>query len=238
MPLPKLTTPTYKTKVPSTQKEIEFRPFLVKEQKILYMALESNDVKDITRAIKEILDNTIYTDIDINTLTPFDLEYIFIKLRAKSVGETVEVKILVDDCECEPKTQQQVVINLEDLEVTFPEKVDKLIMLTDTIGIEMKYPNASMIEDMVGIGEEQSIDAVLDTIAMCVNTVIEGDAISSDYTPEELKTFLESMSAEQLEKIGKFFQAMPKIQKEVEVSCQECGKKSKHMIQGIDNFFG
>lgn len=235
MALPKINTPTYKTEIPSTKTKIEFRPFLVGEQKILYIALESEDNTQIAAAIKTILEKCVLTPIKVDDLTTFDMEFLFLKLRAKSVGETVEVKFEIEDCTCEKKTTAEVIVNLDKIPLTYPEGHEKLIKLTDNITVEMKYPTADLMAHMT---EGNDLDNILTLIGSCIAQVIDGEAAYAEFTQEEASVFLESLSRSQLQNLSKFFETMPHLEVEIQGSCKTCGAKGIHKIEGLHNFFG
>jgi hypothetical protein len=233
MALPLLVTPEFTTKIPSTGQEIEYRPFLVKEEKILFMALESGDQKDIIKAVKNTLKSCILSDIDLNKLTYFDLEHLFLQLRGKSVGEFLEFKIgHTNDSECQHKTD--VTINLEDIHVQGLENVIDTIQLNDDLGMKMRYPGI----DMFGQTEnENDLESIMNLICSCVEFVYDQDEVYENFTKKELKDFIEQLSSKQFEELMNFFNTMPKLKKEVTFKCAKCGEEEEIIFEGLQDFF-
>ena len=230
MGLPSIATPQFSTKIPSTGQEIEYRPFLVKEEKILLMALEGGDQKEIARATQNIIESCVITDIDVNKLATFDVEHLFLKLRGKSVGELVELKIGHSDGECEHKTEVQ--INLDDIEVT-GDISDGKIMLDDDIGVKMRYPGIADVSQL----DEQNIEAMFDVINNCIEYVYDKDNVYNDFSKKEIKDWTETLSQKQFEKITEFFQNIPKLSYKVEWTCSKCGEKDSITLEGLQSFF-
>lgn len=233
MPLPTLVTPEFRTKIPSTGKQIKFRPFLVKEEKILLMAAESGEAEDLVDATKQILENCLLTKVDIDTLASFDVEYLFLKLRAKSVGEQIEISLRhADTTECDHISKVEVDIDNITIDKINPD--DKVIMLNDKMGIKMKYPTIN--ETIVNVSPSD-IDSLLELISKCIECVFEEDAIYDDFTIEEMKDFINNFSTKQLERITDFIENMPKLEKEVKYTCKKCGKEESYTLQGLESFF-
>lgn len=233
MALPLLITPEFTTKIPSTGKEIEYRPFLVKEEKILFMALESGDQKDIIKAVKNILKSCILSDVDIKNLTYFDLEYLFLQLRGKSVGEVLEFKIgHTDNDECDYKTD--VSINLEEIDVEGLENIVDKIQINDELGIKIKYPG---IDNFGQIDQKNDLDSIMDLICSCVEYVYDQEEVYQDFTMKEMKEFIEQLSSKQFEKLMNFFNNMPRLRKEVKFKCEKCGKEETVVLEGLQDFF-
>ena len=230
MGLPSIATPQFSTKIPSTGQEIEYRPFLVKEEKILLMALEGGDQKEIARATQNIIESCVITDIDVNKLATFDVEHLFLKLRGKSVGELVELKIGHSDGECEHKTEVQ--INLDDIEVT-GDISDGKIMLDDDIGVKMRYPGIADVSQL----DEQNIEAMFDVINNCIEYVYDKDNVYNDFSKKEIKDWTETLSQKQFEKLTEFFQNIPKLSYKVEWTCSKCGEKDSITLEGLQSFF-
>lgn len=230
MGLPSIATPQFSTKIPSTGQEIEYRPFLVKEEKILLMALEGGDQKEIARATQNIIESCVITDIDVNKLATFDVEHLFLKLRGKSVGELVELKIGHSDGECEHKTEVQ--INLDDIEVT-GDMSDGKIMLDDDIGVKMRYPGIADVSQL----DEQNTEAMFDVINNCIEYVYDKDNVYNDFSKKEIKDWTETLSQKQFEKITEFFQNIPKLSYKVEWTCSKCGEKDSITLEGLQSFF-
>ena len=230
MGLPSIATPQFSTTIPSTGQEVEYRPFLVKEEKILLMALEGGDQKEIARATQNIIESCVITDIDVNKLATFDVEHLFLKLRGKSVGELVELKIGHSDGECEHKTEVQ--INLDDIEVT-GDISDGKIMLDDDIGVKMRYPGIADVSQL----DEQNIEAMFDVINNCIEYVYDKDNVYNDFSKKEIKDWTETLSQKQFEKLTEFFQNIPKLSYKVEWTCSKCGEKDSITLEGLQSFF-
>tara|TARA_Y100001970_G_C14255817_1_gene875290 strand:- start:7827 stop:8546 length:720 start_codon:yes stop_codon:yes gene_type:complete len=238
MPLPKINTPTYELVVPSTGKKIRYRPFLVREEKILIMALESEDMSQITNAIVEIMKACILTkNVNVLELSTFDIEYIFLNIRAKSVGEVVEVNVTCPD---DMKTQVKMEINIDDIKVKKDKKHDALIKLDDSLSMKMKYPSIEQfVENNFEIQNNQNVDQSLTMITSCIDQVYTEDEAwaSSDCTREELMEFVEQMNTKQFKQIEKFFTTMPKLSHTVKVENPETQVKSDVVLEGLASFF-
>jgi secreted Zn-dependent insulinase-like peptidase len=237
MPLPSLVTPTYELILPSTEKAIKFRPFLVKEEKLLLLALESGDNKEITTAIKTILTNCILTKgIKVENLPTFDIEFLFLNIRAKSVGEEVELTVFCPDDE---ETEVKIKIDLEDIKVKKnPEHTNK-IKINDSMILELRYPSLDQFIrnnfDLEGITTEQSFDLIVD----CIDKLYDEDEVYafSDYTKQEWKDFLEQMNSSLFKSIEKFFETMPKLSHEIEITNPKTEIKSTVTLEGLSSFF-
>ena len=231
MALPKINVPTYELTIPSTEQRITYRPFLVKEEKILLIAnQDENDTDAMIRAMRQIINNCILEpNFDSEILPIFDIEYIFLKLRAKSVGEISEVGFRCPKCE----TINQVEIDLESVEVTTFEDHTNQIQLTDTVGIILKYP------DMYSISGTSEIQDVMDILCNCIETIYDGDEIHSvnEYRPEEITEFVDNLTQLQFQKMQTFFETMPKLSHETEYTCSNCEHHQKLLIEGLQNFF-
>lgn len=230
MALPSIALPSFKAIIPSTKQEISFRPFLVKEEKILLMALEGSDKKEITNSIYQVLENCIETEgVDVRKLPTFDIEYLFLMLRSKSVGEEIVFK-LSHGSEKECKHQTEVAINLNDVKVE-GEVAEGKIMLTDTIGVQMHYPTIEAIDEL------QNQETILSVIASCIDVVFDSDDVYDDFTHDELIDWLGNLNASQFEKVNDFFASSPKLKHKIEWTCKECGEKEEVVIEGVYNFF-
>lgn len=235
MSLPTIAVPRYTLTVPSSGQQLEYRPFLVKEEKILLLANESKNEREQIRAMKQAIENCTFGKVDVNTLASFDVEYLFLKLRSKSVGETVEVGVKCGDCE----TNCPTTIDLSTVEVNFNPKFTNRIALTETIGVLMRYPN---YEDMIKISEAQKKEdnnSVMDFVASCIDKIYDGQQIynTADFTRQEVLNFLDELSQSSLKKIMSFFELMPALQKEIKVICKKCNKESEVMLKGAQSFF-
>ena len=211
MPLPKIVTPTYELELPSTKQKIKFRPFLVKEEKLLVLALESEDTQQITTAIKTVIKNCISTrGIKVEELPTFDIEYLFLNIRGKSVGEEVEVGIIAPD---DGETSINVKIDLEDIKVVENENHSKQIKLDDTLMMEMKYPSLDQFIKNNFDFDDNSVDKSFELIATCIDKIYSEEEVwsTADVTNKEVIEFLEQMSSTQFKEIEKFFETMPKL---------------------------
>ena len=239
MPLPKISTPTYELVLPSTGKKVKYRPFLVKEEKILIMALESEDSKQITTAIKNVINDCILTrGIKVDKLATFDIEYLFLNVRAKSVGETVEVNVTCPD---DGETQVQVEIDIDSIKIQKDANHNNIIKLDDDLSVQMNYPSLTQfIEANFDISSEQSgVDQSLDVIMSCINQVYTADEAwdASDCSKKELKDFVEQMNSKQFKDVEEFFNTMPKLAHTVKVKNPETKVESEVTIEGLASFF-
>tara|TARA_B100000073_G_scaffold292887_1_gene256359 strand:- start:243 stop:953 length:711 start_codon:yes stop_codon:yes gene_type:complete len=236
MALPVLNNPNYEMELPSTGEKIEFRPFLVKEQKILMMAMESEDAKMQTKAVLDIIKNCTFGKLNdkIDTLPTFDVEYMFLKLRAKSVGETVDITVT---CQDDGETKVPVTINLDDINVIRTEGHDKVIMITDKIGLTMKYPT---MDKLMGYNLENlsSMDSTFGIIKDCLENVFDEVEVHDEMNQKELQEFIESMTTDQFQKITDFFTTMPKLKHTVKVTNPNTGKESEIVLEGMQSFLG
>lgn len=236
--LPKIDAPTYTITLPVSKVELTFRPFLVKEQKILLMAMESQEEKTIQTNIKQILQNCAITDIDINLLPMVDVEFYYLNLRAKSVGEIVETRYkcenIVNDAPCD--TELKASYNILEVDLKIP-KNNELIPLTDKIGIKMKYPNFSVIDRLKDT--DLITDIAFDLIIECIDYIYDGDTLFYAHETEkaELNEFLEGLTQEQFDKIDNFIDNLPSIEKQLEMKCPGCGFEHKVMIKDLNSFF-
>ena len=231
MTLPKIATPKHTLKLPSDGRSIKYRPFLVKEEKILLMAVESENEKEISNAVKNIIRNCIEgEDFDIDDLSTFDIEYLFLNLRSKSVGETVKLNFKCEECE----EECLVGINLSEIEVERTEGHNSKIQLTDEIGIVMKYPTFS-ITDSPEVEKNP-----LEMVNLCIDKIYDTKSVynAKDSSKEELSEFIESLNQQQFQKIQGFFETMPKLRKEVKFKCSKCEKENAVVIERLQDFFG
>ena len=230
MPLPKLNTPVYEAILPSTDKVIKFRPFLVKEEKVLLTAMEDGSQTALMNAIKTILKNCVQGNLDVERLPLFDIEYLFLKLRSKSIGEISEIGLKCTDTECGGVNQLS--INMDEIEVTKPEGHNRKIMISDDVGVMMSYP----VIKTAGITEEDGMAIVKDCIEMVFTE--EETHERDSFTKKELDEFIESMDTKQFRKIKEFFDTMPKLQHTINYKCEKCGEDKEVTLQGLDSFFG
>ena len=238
MPLPKIATPTYELELPSTGQTIQYRPFLVKEEKVLVIALESEDNKRITTAIKAVLKNCVLTKgIKVDHLPTFDIEFLFLNIRGKSVGEELEVNIICPDDE---ETQVPVVIDLDDIKVQKDENHTNKIKLDASLMMEMKYPSLDQfIKSNFDFNEKNAMDQSFDLIAGSIDKIYTEDEVwaTADCTKKEVKEFLESMNSSQFKKIESFFDTMPKLSHTIKVTNPKTKVESEVVLEGLASFF-
>ena len=232
MTLPKIVTPTYELEIPSSKEKITYRPFLVKEEKILLLAQEAGEESDILNAIKQIIKNCTFEEVEVENLALFDLEYIFLNIRSKSVGEKVELKLLCDD---DGETYADVTIDLEKIEVDFPEEHTNNIQLTDTISLVMRYPQMSALS-LTTVSDTETIFHMIKT---SIRQIIDGETIYEqvDFTEEDLDVFIESLTSEHFKNIQEFFQTMPKLKHVVKYKNPKTKKQNKRTLEGLNSFF-
>ena len=240
MPLPKIATPTYELELPSSGETITYRPFLVKEEKLLVLAMESEDTKSITRAIKEVLKSCIKTKIKVDTLPTFDIEYLFLNIRGKSVGEEVEVTVTCPD---DGKTEVDVTIPIDDIQVKKNDEHTNNIKLDDTLSMTMKYPSLDQfIETNFDVNESKGtqLEQSFSLIGSCIETIYSDEEAwpASDSTKKEISEFLEQLSSSQFQLIEKFFGTMPKLSYDVVVTNPKTKKKNTVVLEGLASFFG
>ena len=238
MPLPKIATPTYELELPSTGETVKYRPFLVKEEKVLVIALESEDNKQITNAIKAVLKSCILSKgIKVESLPTFDIEYLFLNIRGKSVGEDLDVNIICPD---DNKTQVPVTISLDEIEVQKDDNHTNKIKLDDSIMMEMKYPSLDQfIKNNFDFNDKNAMDQSFDLIATCIDKIYTEEEVwaAADCTKKEMKDFLEQMNSNQFKEIEKFFETMPKLSHSVSVTNPETKVKSEVVLEGLASFF-
>ena len=233
MALPKLKTPVYTLDLPSTGEKVKYRPFLVKEQKILMMAQESENETEIFDAVTTLVNSCTFDKIDGKNSPLFDIEYIFLKIRSKSVGETTTINVLCPD---DNETYAPVSIKFDDVYVQMIDDHSNIIEITDDIKMVMKYPQLSDIKSMSSVKNEQS--QVFDILKKCIWEVHHGDVIHNrvDVTDSDIEEFIDNFTTEQFEKVTQFFNTMPKLRHEVEVTNPKTKVKGKVIIEGLDNF--
>ena len=238
MPLPKIATPTYELEVPSNGKTIQYRPFLGKEEKLLVIALESEDTKQITTAIKAVIKACIKTrGVKVEALPTFDIEYLFLNIRGKSVGEDLDVNVICPDDE---KTQVQININLDDIKCQKTEGHTNKIQLDDNLMMEMKYPSLDQfIKSNFDMNDSNQMDQSFDLIASCIDKLYNDEEVwaSEDCSKKEMSDFLESMNSAQFKEIEKFFETMPKLSHSIKVTNPETKVESDVTLEGLAAFF-
>ena len=233
MALPKLNSSTYELELPSTGEKLKYRPFLVKEQKTLMIAQESEDDKQIENAFAQIITDCVLDDVDPYIMPMFDIEYIFLKIRGKSVGEKVKLNLLCPDDE---KTRVDVEIDLEEVDVQMPVDHNNIVNLTDDIKLIMKYPS---LKDMTGFDPDGQIKSMFDMMKSCVHEIHDGETVHHkiDIQDNDLEEFIDSMSTENFQNLSGFFETMPKLMHVVEVTNPVTKKKSEIPIEGLQSFF-
>ena len=234
MALPKLNTLTYELELPSTGEKLKYRPFLVKEQKALMIAQESEDDKQIENAFAQIINDCTFGELNAYTMPMFDVEYVFLQLRGKSVGEKIKLNLLCSDDE---KTRVDVEIDLKDVDVQMNDEHTNIVKLTDNIHIVMKYPTLS---DMSGFTDTGQVSSIFRMIKRCISEIHDGETVYNkvDISEKELDEFIDSMSTENFENLSAFFETMPKLQHVVEVKNPKTKKKNEILIEGLQSFFG
>ena len=232
MPLPDIVTPTYTLVVPSTKKKLNYRPFLVKEQKILILALEENDSQQILEAIKVIFKNCISSRFRMDDLSIFDVEYIFLQLRGRSIQETIELEVPCDD---DPDTKVPVTIPIDAIKVDFPKGHTNTIKINDDVTVVMKYPN---LEYFTKVNFTEDTVDPYELVSTCIDRVYQGEDDCGSFTAKEAKEWLEKLTTDQFESIQKFFDTMPTLRHELTVTNPNTGVKTNTVIEGLVNFFG
>jgi hypothetical protein len=247
MALPKFNNPIFELTLPSTGQAVKYRPFLVKEQKILLLALEGNDQKDILTAIKQIVGNCAIDEVDPSKIALFDLEYFFMRLRAKSIGETIDLRLRhptgknSDNEECDHMTPSTLALLEVEVQKT-DEHTDKIILDEETgIGVKLKYPNVDMAIASAKTGEgKNQMDIATDAIINSIEYIFDKETVykKEDSTKKELIEFVENLTQDQYVKLTKFFESMPKLKHKVEWTCGKCGCRDDVTLEGLSNFFG
>ena len=238
MPLPKIATPKYDLELPSTEETIQYRPFLVKEEKLLVLAMESEDTKQITTAIKSVLKNCIQTrGVKVENLPTFDIEYLFLNIRGKSVGEEVEVNLISPD---DGQTEVKVTIGLDEIQVKKDDNHTRQIKLDDNLMMEMRYPSLDQfISNNFDFNEKNQLEQSFDLIASCVDKIYNDEEVwaAADCTKKEIKDFLEQMNSTQFKEIETFFETMPKLSHTVKFKNPNTKKENEVLLEGLASFF-
>ena len=236
MALPKLTTPTYELEIPSTDEKIKYRPFLVKEEKILMMAMESNKESDIVQAVKNIVNECTFNKVDMNVMPMFDVEYIFLNIRAKSVGEVSKLRLLCPD---DKKTYADVELDLNDVKVQVGEDHTNKIDLGNGMGMIMQYPTINSFRDS-GI-KNITAENMLDVIGTCILQIYEDEGKKvydpKDQTKKEVTDFIEQLNTKQFKDVQKFFDTMPKLKHDIVIKNPKTKKENKVTLTGLNDFF-
>ena len=236
MALPKVGYPTYELELPSTGKTVKYRPFLVKEEKVLLLALEAEDEKQITSAVKDLIKNCVISRIKVDTLPLFDLEYLFLKIRGASIGETITLTVTcLDDNETKAETQ----INIDDIQVFKPKGHSNKIELTDEMGIVMKYPSMQRFIELDFLQKELDAEEVFELIAESIDQIYDSEEVfdSTTTTKKEFRTFVEGLTTRQFEKIQQFYETSPKLRHQFTVVNPNTGVDSEYTLEGLQSFF-
>ena len=244
MALPIVSTPTYELIVPSTGEKVSYRPFLVKEEKTLLMAAEDQNISTITKAMRDIISTCTEGEVDLKNLAPYDIEYIFLQLRGKSVGDVITLNlkkpesIECEESECPGSTEIR--IDIDDIKIDTSSIIDSKIELTKDIGIKLGFPQLDSVQKYTTKGGGMTPDGVFKMINDCIEYIWEGKEIykAKDSTKKELNDFIESLNTEQFNKIRDFFESMPRLRHEITWTCTKCDKSAPLLLEGIDSFFG
>ncbi len=244
MPLPRIETPKYELTIPSTGKVVKYRPFLVKEEKILLIAMESEDETQMMNSIEEIIQNCIYdADLNVKQLAMFDIEYIFLQLRSKSKGEEVDMSFECGEC----KAKIPVHLNLNDVEIVRTEGHEQNIKLTNNIGVKMKYPSIALKSQINT--DSSNVENIFQSLVFCLESIYDEETVynAKDQTEKEIMDFFESLPEKEFEKIQNFFTTLPVLRHEVELKCKAkigkgkngkvCGWKEHKVLEGLQSFF-
>ena len=236
MALPTLGYPTYELELPSTGKTIKYRPFLVKEEKVLLIALESQDEKQIVSAVKDLIKNCVISRVKVDTLPSFDLEYLFLKIRAASIGESI---VLTVTCRDDNETKVEAIINIDEVEVIKPEGHDKKIMFDDNFGIIMNYPSMKQFIEREFLQKDMQTDEVYSFISESIEQIFQGEDVydSSTTSKKEFREFVDNLTTKQFEKIQEFYATAPKLSHTFTVTNPNTGIESTFTIEGLSNFF-
>ena len=245
MGLPKIAVPEYSLILPSNGKEIKYRPFLVKEEKILLMAMESEDEKQVIEATKNVIKNCVFGDFEVEKAPMFDIEYIFLNLRSKAKGEIIDLKYKCPTCE----GKIEISMNIDDIQVKKEVDHSNKIELDNNLGVVMNYPNM-LIQSEIDQMQEHSVEKIFNTILLCIDYIYDKEQIYStkDHTKQEMQDFLESLTDEQFQKISKFFESSPKLKHDVKLNCKNkvkgkgkekkvCNYKEDLTLEGLQSFF-
>ena len=240
MALPKIDVPTYNLELPVSKKKIKFRPFLVKEQKNLLMAMEGNDSETIHNAVRDVINNCTLSDINIDELPIIDIEYYFLQLRAKSVGEIVDLRYRCNN-EVEGKECGNIMetkYDLNNIKVQQEEQVSPEIQLNERLTVKFKYPQFGMVKSSMMY--DDVADLTFNLIAQSIDWVFDGEQYyyGHEQTTQELLEFIESLNQEQFQKIEKFFENLPKLHENIDMKCKKCGFEHKIEVEGLESFFG
>lgn len=237
MALPMNTTPVYQLEIPSLGKKVNFRPFLVKEEKALLLAQQSEDPMVMLTSLKDVIKSCIKDDLDVDALATFDIEYVFTQLRAKSVGEIIDLSLKCDKCDDE-KAVSKVNIDLTKLEIDKPEGHESNINLFDDVGVVMKYPTMDILKKLETVSDD-NLDEVFEVMIECIDSIYNSSEVfhAKEQSKQEMLDFLNNLSSDQFVKIRNFFETMPRLKYDVEYTCPVCNKEHKKILEGLQSFF-
>lgn len=235
MALPRIDSPKYELTVPSTGETVEYRPYLVKEEKILMLAMESKDQNQMIRALRDVIAGCTDGKVQVDKLAMFDLEYVFLKIRAKSVGETSKIAVKCTDCD----TKNEFEINLDEVQVQGEVKKEAKVALTDSVGVVLRYPTVKGIQRQLGKGKGNDAEVSMAAVASAIESIYDAENVYSaeDETSESLIGFLDSLTSQQFKKISEYFEDMPRLRHEINYKCKSCGVENKQTLEGLTNFF-
>ena len=245
MGLPTIAVPEYTLTIPSSGKEVKYRPFLVKEEKILLLAMETEKTEDILGATKTIIENCVYDDIDVDNMPTFDMEYIFLQLRSRAKGEIIELNYKCPKCEGEIPLN----INIDDVKIFKNENHTNDIKLTEDLGVIMKYPNMQLQMEIADSKNKNEVESLFKTMVACIDYIYDKEATypSKDHTYKEMNDFLESLTDPQFQKLANFFATSPVLKHSIDLHCtnkspkskgkKECGYEEKKILEGLNHFF-
>lgn len=236
MALPKIESPKHELKIPSTGNTVTYRPYLVKEEKILMMAMESDNTTQMMNAVKDVIRACTEDSVDVNTLAMFDIEYIFTQLRAKSVGETSTISVSCKECDA----KNDVDVDLQNVYVDVPETDTSTIKLTDSISVKLKYPSVDQMLKAQADDKKSNVDRIFSLILACIDSIYTADEIfdASEQSESELKEFIESLNTKQFNQISEFIESIPSASIDVSFTCTSCGTENQFDVKGLGNFFG
>jgi hypothetical protein len=235
MALPRIDSPKYELKVPSSGEIVEYRPYLVKEEKILMMAMETKDQQQMIRALRDVIAGCTEGKIQADSLAMFDLEYVFLKIRGKSVGETTKVGLKCSSCD----HKNEVEINLDEVEVQGEVKKNAKVALTDTVGVVLKYPTVKGIQKQLGKQGSNDREVTMAAVASAIESIYDANDVypTEDEKAEDVINFLDSLTSSQFKKISEYFEDMPRLRHEVKFNCASCKAKNNQTLEGLSNFF-
>lgn len=236
MPLPNITTPEFKVILPSNKKELYFRPFLVKEEKALLLALEGGEVEEINNVVISLIENCVKYDGDIKELPYFDIEYLFLQLRSKSINNIVKFNLNHgSNIDCKKVNEYE--LDLNEVNVEFNDNHNTKIFVTDSIGVLMKYPTINSLQQINESIVESDVDKIFEMLANNIEYVFDSENVFEDFTKEELISWLENLNKDQFQNIVNFYNSMPTIAHTIEYTCDECGTSEKIELRGLQSFF-